>query len=205
MRESSQIPETGSCQKQWYSSWQTVVEEYSRTQLTRTGDKLLAVSGLAKEFRQVLKDRYLAGLWERNLLFDLLWAVSPESTVSLKSLTYRAPTWSWASLDAGIDYRYGERMDKDSVLAKLVDAQLAYATQDDTGLVTGGRVRMQGRLCRARFNHRGCTGAAPHYITNGIKAELAVYLDFSPVLWKGRKRELVSSSFPRAQPLRGSS
>src|SRR2546429_7258411 len=59
-----------------YSFWWKIIEIYSQCNLTRKEDKLVAISGLAKEVYTALggHDEYLAGLWRRNLLSQLLWA-----------------------------------------------------------------------------------------------------------------------------------
>ena len=52
--------------------WETVVESYSKRSLTRESDKLVAIGGIAKELQRFLQDEYLAGLWNRDLLRELL-------------------------------------------------------------------------------------------------------------------------------------
>lgn len=46
-------------------------------------------------------DRFLAGLWEKTLLLDLLWMVWPSPKCDRPS-TARAPTWSWASVQSQV-------------------------------------------------------------------------------------------------------
>jgi hypothetical protein len=56
-----------------YQSWMQVVKEFSHCKLTYESDCLLALSGLAKYFAQEFDDKYLAGMWEKDLFVQLLW------------------------------------------------------------------------------------------------------------------------------------
>jgi hypothetical protein len=90
-----------------YHFWKDVVKYYSRCALTKASDKFIALSGLAELVHDRLggQDRYLAGLWESELAYTLLWMVDDKSSRSSKMpLTYRAPTWSWASVDAVVSF-----------------------------------------------------------------------------------------------------
>jgi hypothetical protein len=58
-----------------YVFWWEAVKVYSKCELSREEDKLVAISGLAKEVNRALggQDQYLAGLWRRDMLSGLLW------------------------------------------------------------------------------------------------------------------------------------
>jgi hypothetical protein len=87
--------------------WQRVVEQYSSRKLTVSGDKLPAISGIASQIRTATHSQYLAGLWTDNLVSDLLWSsnLSELSSAECCALdTWRAPSFSWASLDTAITY-----------------------------------------------------------------------------------------------------
>jgi hypothetical protein len=57
-------------------------------------DKLIALSGLAKDMQNCLNDRYLAGLWERNLAADMMWCIQEckqeDGSPSVRPTGYRA-------------------------------------------------------------------------------------------------------------------
>ncbi|KAK7740607.1 hypothetical protein SLS62_011079 [Diatrype stigma] len=46
---------------------------YSSCGLTKPSDKLIATAGVAGELRDITKDVYLAGLWEKDLVSQLCW------------------------------------------------------------------------------------------------------------------------------------
>jgi hypothetical protein len=95
--------------------WCSLVETYSDCHLTRPSDKMIALAGLAGQFRDMTGDTYLAGLWKADLHKQLCWKYShdvycPDDKQRNRSrtLSYYAPTWSWASFDGPvrIDDRY---------------------------------------------------------------------------------------------------
>jgi hypothetical protein len=67
--------------------WECIVEQYTRSQLTKSEDKLIALSGIARIMHSNHGQTYVAGLWRHALLKGLLWYVDPEthnqSTVSV--------------------------------------------------------------------------------------------------------------------------
>lgn len=70
-----------------YKRWSKVLQTYSACKLTFDSDLLPAISGLAHQFGEALGDVYLAGLWQGNLLRELLW--SRASTRNLDHLISR--------------------------------------------------------------------------------------------------------------------
>lgn len=79
------------------ASWISIVETYSGLELTRlTRDRLIALSGLAREFGRTARSetKYLSGLWGRQCE-GLLWEQStPGDRVRVRGIA----TWSWASM-----------------------------------------------------------------------------------------------------------
>ena len=95
--------------------WPSVVEEYTRLDLTFASDRLPALYGLAGARERVIKtpahkNQYLFGLWRDNLLPGLLWQVgtrnylSADKYVSKRQPSSYAPTWSWASVTGPVRY-----------------------------------------------------------------------------------------------------
>lgn len=78
--------------------WQAVVRQYSGLNLSHASDKLPALAGIAQKFQAELRCDYLAGLWGSHLLRSLPWMLA-DGHKAFRGLPYRAPTWSWASLD----------------------------------------------------------------------------------------------------------
>ncbi|KAE9369752.1 HET-domain-containing protein, partial [Stipitochalara longipes BDJ] len=94
----------------WWRTWRSIMEHYSRSLLTKEEDKLFAMAGMATHFHSLTGDKYLAGLWLKGIEKQLLWS-SPyghnsrqqsRSPVNTRPSSYRAPSWSWASLDGPV-------------------------------------------------------------------------------------------------------
>lgn len=83
-------------------NWTRVVAYYSSCGLTKVHDKLVAIAGIAKKLRPVVKDRYVAGLWGKSLPTSLLWYRSGRNDSCGPSTQYFAPTFSWAASDGEI-------------------------------------------------------------------------------------------------------
>jgi hypothetical protein len=85
--------------------WRSAVRIYTGCQLSVGDDKLVAIWGIAGFLISALKETYGEGLWERNLEEQLAWHVVPGGTLgrSSRPLPLRAPTWSWASIDAVVE------------------------------------------------------------------------------------------------------
>ncbi|KAJ3523271.1 hypothetical protein NM208_g12518 [Fusarium decemcellulare] len=89
---------------QLHKLWHSIVEEYSRRKLTLETDKLAALSGLAKEMTNVLRDDFVLGLWKKTLWRDLLWWVKSPATATIPT-GFIAPSWSWAAVNGAISHR----------------------------------------------------------------------------------------------------
>lgn len=82
------------------ASWEHVMVEFSRRSLGRPSDKIPAIAGLAERVSRILpKDtKYLAGLWSSWLVEHLAWRMAKDAT-GTRHQEWRAPTWSWLSVD----------------------------------------------------------------------------------------------------------
>ncbi|KAF9479151.1 HET-domain-containing protein [Pholiota conissans] len=88
--------------------WQTILSDYSKRRITVPSDKFIALASIVEVLQSLLKDQYIAGLWKRTLMHDLLWEVrppmGPEAGHHPRPCTYRAPSWSWASVDGQLNW-----------------------------------------------------------------------------------------------------
>ncbi|MCJ1243731.1 hypothetical protein MMC30_000928 [Trapelia coarctata] len=131
-----------------------ILKSYTRCSLTRPQDKLIALSGLAQRLRLRLQDTYLAGLWLRVLPSQLCWKVlacrQSNGRPSYRPPTYRAPSWSWAAVDGEIDFPTPYFSGGGTSLIRVVDVAVTARSGNAFGQVTGGFVKLQGRLLRGR-------------------------------------------------------
>ncbi|KAF4617967.1 hypothetical protein G7Y89_g15015 [Cudoniella acicularis] len=67
--------------------------------VTFVSDKLVAIFGVARLFSSRFRTTYIAGMWKEEFIPQLLWHVRIQSPFDKTINTYRAPSWSWASID----------------------------------------------------------------------------------------------------------
>nr|RBR01125.1 hypothetical protein FVER53263_10621 [Fusarium verticillioides] len=124
-----------------YQSWYSLLWIYGPRKLTEPSDKLPAISGLASIFSKRLKDEYVVGLWRSRLLEGLVW----QSLECRRVSEYRAPSWSWASMDGipglGVRAPYEE-------VARILDVKVDLKGTNIYGEVTSGRLRLQAPMER---------------------------------------------------------
>jgi hypothetical protein len=121
--------------------WGKIVDKYSNMNLTQPDDKLPALSGIAKEMERLLIRtspnsggvRYLAGLWDINFLEQLLWRSYRGGTRPAK---YRAPSWSWASVDGNVSYDNTFGTNEGSTVATVTEVNVDLVTADPMGQLT---------------------------------------------------------------------
>ncbi|KAF7876719.1 hypothetical protein EAF04_001803 [Stromatinia cepivora] len=135
-----------------YLRWSEMVEQFSVRNLTYKSDVLPALAGIAREFSMITKDTYISGMWKSYILASLLWsrqalrtyAKVSGSEIDLQFFThidwkkresYLAPSWSWASLNAGRALLHPYPFADAAVhhIAALVDVQLHHSGTDIFG------------------------------------------------------------------------
>ena len=162
---SSLLP--GSSKAGLYLQWQKTIEEFTCLQLSHENDRLPAISGLAKQYQRRLKSAYMAGLWKDNLVAELLWYAESERRrgteryYTTKPKQWRAPSWSWASVEGPISFRkphnsvvpeaYTERMRS---WVEIVSAECTPSSLDPTGTVASGSLVIKGSGQGARLKHK---------------------------------------------------
>ncbi len=136
-----------------YELWSKTVERFMECKLTQPRDKLVAIAGIAQRIAEVTQQKYLAGLWmNEELALQLLWYVltrrQADDRPSERPAYYRAPSWSWACIDAKIVW--GWPTDYGKVLATITEASTeAKPGEDIMCEVTGARLKIRGCIFEA--------------------------------------------------------
>ncbi|KAH7390271.1 hypothetical protein BKA64DRAFT_757439 [Cadophora sp. MPI-SDFR-AT-0126] len=111
------------------------------------------------EWPEIVEDDcYLAGLWRLDLWVGISWFRNPHAAVGARP-AYRAPTWSWASLDcAGVQFPGGPSnyTRSENGLSytddlELLDARVTLAGLNPFGQVRSGRLAILGRIVDLPF------------------------------------------------------
>lgn len=189
------------------SGWHSVVRRYCECSLTFPTDKLVALSGLAKDMSGRLlqergsskgSDAYLAGLWRDTMPQSLMWKTKTPGTWPH---LYRAPSWSWASVDGDIEFP--SPSSNWTWYPDIISARTIPRGMDVTGELAGGHITLSSPLCIARgikigktcyderefchiksFHHPdtgkefefGCRGSFVHFDTRNYYEEVTVIL-----------------------------
>jgi hypothetical protein len=141
---------------QLLADWSGIVTSFSKCALTVPSDKFVALSGLANEMRRRLEElrpgtrhRYVAGLWEEELPGVLSWRVSE---AAYRPAAYRAPTWSWASIDGLVSFpRKG--LDTTSIFSTLTAVKVEQPPGEaEAGQVENASITLLGPLLSAKVS-----------------------------------------------------
>jgi hypothetical protein len=163
---SSQLTPRSSLQEHVHclSAWRETIKDYSGRSFTRQSDRLPALSGLATDVEQILGSGYVAGLWIKEILLELLWQNDEAArfgsygTISKQFDSYVAPSWSWASYPGPINYNYAEEILQRQALyddgkpnPQVQQAQVLEVCSfpeglDPKGRLVGGYIRLRGRV-----------------------------------------------------------
>lgn len=164
--------------EQW---WVRTVQHYTARTLTNHEDKLPALSGLAQIYHKATDDIYLAGLWKASLPHSLCWYHSSGEDYETAAIgigrrpqKYRAPSWSWASIDAldnaqcrawwpGTEENYSSLIDYGDYekadlrkLCTVYEVDVQPRTGDPFGQIApGGFLKLGVTLISAKINTQG--------------------------------------------------
>jgi Heterokaryon incompatibility protein (HET) len=167
--------------------WFAIVMHYTACSMTKPEDRLIALSGIAQRIQSQLGLAYVAGLWKESLSYDLLWRVDGE--LNSRPLEYRAPSWSWASVDGKVYSPYvfpsqpelhkllREEPKPVRPLIRIVSVNVSTLSQDTscTGQVSDGLLKVVGVLRKIKPpNGLLCTPASqsPIVLEDDISIDL---------------------------------
>ena len=141
---------------EYMTIWNDIVREYSKQTLTRAQDKLAAVGGIASEIAEKTGHTYLAGLWAEHLLpTGLLWS-RDFATTPLTRPQYRAPSWSWASIDSPVVWSKSLPEGDVGPEAQIIRCQISLSSNlSPFGAVSGGSIEIKGPLKRVTVTRVG--------------------------------------------------
>lgn len=163
-----------------------IVTFYTKSKLTYKTDKLIAISAIARELLSTQQSKYLAGLWERNLVFELGWISDSTSVPSFpfkdgkeikvcydefgKEVTpsetrYIAPSWTWASLEGAVTYPYTDEIigsGNNYPLINGIKPRVKRETEDLFGRVTDGYLSVLAQIMVVKLIADGTARVVVH-------------------------------------------
>jgi hypothetical protein len=127
--------------------WSVLISQYTKCNLTYATDKLIAFGGIASTFSEPLGQRYVAGLWLENLAYQLCWSGKRGT-----GQAYTAPSWSWASTEGFVGDAFLPVHPSHVVRQiEVLEAHVDLVSQNPYGQLTGGYLRVVGRLTTAKI------------------------------------------------------
>lgn len=126
------------------SHWSEMIYQYTGCKLSDPNDKLIAFAGVIKRMEQQLQDKCYAGIWESNVETNLLWCYFRPKPVH----EYRAPSWSWASIDGEINTPdLAEQPSR--TFGRVLDIRITPCGDNPLGKLRGGTLKV---ACRTLVN-----------------------------------------------------
>jgi hypothetical protein len=132
-------------------AWFVLIEEYTSRNMSFQSDKLPALSGVISALEELTGDICVAGIWKRWFLHGLLWRLQqPEWDMYVlfpkppqRAIPWRAPTWSFASVEGVVIYTLLENDPGKGVCAELLDCDVTPKGVNRLGELTKGFVRIR--------------------------------------------------------------
>jgi len=117
-------------------------------------DKLPALSGVISALQKLTGDVCLAGVWQSWFLQGLLWCLEQpdwdKSTSTLKkpqkTISWRAPTWSFASVEGVVKYGPLANDPGMGVCAELLDCDVTPKGVNPLGEITNGFAKIRAQI-----------------------------------------------------------
>ncbi|KAE9966282.1 hypothetical protein BLS_007115 [Venturia inaequalis] len=129
----------------WYTN--VVSQSYSKRKLTRPEDKLTAISGIARAFFRHFRCKYIAGLWEFDMAFGLSWR---KRGPVVHPAVFRAPSFSWANLDAVIaGVEWPIRSSNNQSAVTIVQSHVELDGEDPFGRISSSSIKVTGSVRKA--------------------------------------------------------
>ncbi|KAI1778782.1 heterokaryon incompatibility protein-domain-containing protein, partial [Hypoxylon cercidicola] len=146
--------------------WYNIVHDFSFRQVSVAEDRVHALGGVINELEKKWEDECIFGIWKSRLLEDLCWVSMNESLVERSR---HAPSWSWMSLNSGIEVNY---KDFENVDAMLHD-------------ISGKIIHLTCRIMTKSHPSRGKIGYSPDFklTSDEPDGKHVDYLYIGPARW----------------------
>jgi hypothetical protein len=143
-------------QRHWTeeTSWFNFIEEYTSCNMSFQSDKLPALSGVISALQKLTGDVCLAGVWKSWFLQGLLWRLQQPDRDNYagsqkkpqRTISWRAPTWSFASVEGAVTYAPLEHDPGMGICAELLDCDVTPKGVNPLGEITDGFAKIRARI-----------------------------------------------------------
>jgi hypothetical protein len=119
-------------------------------------DLLPAISRLARQIQDSDAGTYVAGLWLDDLREGFIW--DSDDDRSLRTHSYKAPSWSWASLERCSDiqafpkpYKYKFKRKSERTWARVLKANCTASRKDPLDAIFSSYIKISAPLLEMRW------------------------------------------------------
>ncbi|EWZ48990.1 hypothetical protein FOZG_04454 [Fusarium oxysporum Fo47] len=128
-----------------FTFYYDLVLPYTDRQLSHPHeDKLVAFAAVARRCVSWFGNDYCAGIFRSTMPHALLWEMFPEGPIK-RSKVYRAPSWSWASMDCRVNFNITDN--EGAVLSNVADITVELVDpKNQFGQVRSGSLTLTGPL-----------------------------------------------------------
>ncbi|CAN9464833.1 unnamed protein product [Alternaria alternata] len=143
-------------QRHWTEEtlWFNFIEEYTSCNMSFQSDKLPALSGVISALQKLTGDVCLAGVWKSWFLQGLLWRLQQPDRDNYagsqkkpqRTISWRAPTWSFASVEGAVTYAPLEHDPGMGMCAELLDCDVTPKGVNPLGEITDGFAKIRARI-----------------------------------------------------------
>lgn len=140
-----------------YVRYEELVETYSACALTFDTDRVIACAGIAQHCQRSLQDRYIAGMFQSVIVRQLLWRVNESSLPrAYRPLKWRAPSWSWLSIEGPVDFDWAPLQAKEAgevkMLSRVVEVDVRLRDPANPfGFLLAGMIELAGPIKDLHF------------------------------------------------------
>jgi hypothetical protein len=136
--------------------WSSVLEEYTPLDLMFEKDRLPAFAGIASLVESFEPGRYVVGLWEKELPYQLLWELQqtsfigihmPEMDIEHRRASIYPPSFSWTSWITQIEYYHTAI--RPIPMCEVVEIKTVVPGLHKYGEVTYAHIKLKGQLVPA--------------------------------------------------------
>jgi hypothetical protein len=150
-----------------YHFWYKTVERYATSRLTFAADKLPALAGIASRVHAITQHDYLAGHWRCELSRSLFWGLFQQFHQPRRVVPYRAPSWSWASMDtASMFWKFDDSV-PNSDPVRIIAADVELDGKNPFGRVLSGFITMQAHVLSASWSASKAAWVTPTRVNHG--------------------------------------
>ncbi|EXJ66666.1 uncharacterized protein A1O5_10337 [Cladophialophora psammophila CBS 110553] len=128
--------------------WAQIIEEYSTLRLTYDKDILPALSGLARSMGHLSPGKYICGIWEKDISYQLGWSrklSTPEAAATEREHAYPQPTFSWTNSLGAVEFDADNR-GVYSPLCDMLEPRCDLASADPYGRIVNASVCLRGPI-----------------------------------------------------------